>query len=385
MSLHIFTCFWFFIAKFEDFGPDTWVTRKDLQDVSTVKSYFFSLYWALVTLSTTGYGDISAKTRGELLVSIFWMIIALYFLSFSISSLSTMISEKDSGKNRQIDSKLSMVDAYASENNLPKKVKIKMQKMVKETSEKLFYQFNTKEKMMREMPAKIRMNIASSAHFGALSLFAILRDREEKFLYTIVPLLKTENVKAGTILFAAGNPCRDIYFMIHGKGYFVDREGVRFKVISPGSYFGDIEVVQNVKRIFDVVISEYSVLWVLTPDVFKIIQQEFIIFFKELKRDTAKRFDLLLVELSEMKALQKANLEMVRDVGNVRILIDLEYKKICQEFKLEQSEKNSISRIDRKLDLCKKLFLSNQNLLKRIQVDLRDLVRLTDEQDLKLN
>lgn len=29
---HIFACFWFLTAKFNDFHPDTWVTREGLQD-----------------------------------------------------------------------------------------------------------------------------------------------------------------------------------------------------------------------------------------------------------------------------------------------------------------------------------------------------------------
>lgn len=30
---HLFACLWFFAAKIDDFGPDTWVYRKNLLDV----------------------------------------------------------------------------------------------------------------------------------------------------------------------------------------------------------------------------------------------------------------------------------------------------------------------------------------------------------------
>jgi len=32
---HIFACFWYLIAKFEDFDPDTWVIRMGLEGEST--------------------------------------------------------------------------------------------------------------------------------------------------------------------------------------------------------------------------------------------------------------------------------------------------------------------------------------------------------------
>lgn len=30
--VHLISCFWFMAAKFEDFGPDTWVVRNGLVD-----------------------------------------------------------------------------------------------------------------------------------------------------------------------------------------------------------------------------------------------------------------------------------------------------------------------------------------------------------------
>ena len=271
------------------------------------------------------------------------------------------------------------MDSYVSENNLPKKVKIKMQKRVKEVSEKHMFQFNTRGNMLKEMPANIRMSIATSIHYGSLRLFPILRDREEKFIYTIIPLLKTENANSGATIYNEGNPCKDIYFIIHGKAFYMDQDSLKFKVVSQGGYFGDIEVVHNIKRIFTVALSEYSILWVLSPDVFKIIQLEFPIFFKELKKETSKRFDQLIFELSEMKALQKARVPEIQDVSNIRILIDQEYKQLCKVYKLEQSEKNSISRIDRKLDLCKKLFFNNQVIIKEIE----DKMKILNKMDKK--
>lgn len=53
--------------------------------------YLVSVYWALTTLSTVGYGDIYAYTDLEMLFAITWMIAGLYFISFTISSLSSTL------------------------------------------------------------------------------------------------------------------------------------------------------------------------------------------------------------------------------------------------------------------------------------------------------
>ncbi len=69
-------CLWYYEAKLDEFGPDTWVfryfftintslfyIRNNMQDNSDLSLYMASIYFALTTLATVGYGDICAKTN----------------------------------------------------------------------------------------------------------------------------------------------------------------------------------------------------------------------------------------------------------------------------------------------------------------------------------
>jgi len=60
--VHIVGCFWYYFAKIEELNPSTWVFRKDFQDKDIGSTYLFSIYWAIQTLLTVGYGDIPAVT-----------------------------------------------------------------------------------------------------------------------------------------------------------------------------------------------------------------------------------------------------------------------------------------------------------------------------------
>lgn len=59
---HIFACFWFLCAKFEDLGPMTWVYSKDLVDKDNFVQYLWAMHWATQTVTTVGYGDVGANT-----------------------------------------------------------------------------------------------------------------------------------------------------------------------------------------------------------------------------------------------------------------------------------------------------------------------------------
>jgi len=43
---HIVASFWFFIAKLDDFNPDTWVVRKGVVDDDWKMQYLMAFYWA---------------------------------------------------------------------------------------------------------------------------------------------------------------------------------------------------------------------------------------------------------------------------------------------------------------------------------------------------
>jgi|Transcript_17629 hypothetical protein len=73
-----------------------------------------SIYWAVTTLSTVGYGDISAYTQLEMLLSILWMTFGLCFFSFMIGSLSSMLQSIDT-KEVVLTNKLATIDEMSAE------------------------------------------------------------------------------------------------------------------------------------------------------------------------------------------------------------------------------------------------------------------------------
>ena len=44
--VHLMACFWYMLAKFEGFGPDTWIVRAGLVDDDYFSKYMTSVYWA---------------------------------------------------------------------------------------------------------------------------------------------------------------------------------------------------------------------------------------------------------------------------------------------------------------------------------------------------
>lgn len=63
------------------------------------------MYFTLATITTVGFGDIYATTTSEKIMAIFLMLLGVFSFSFSISSLSSMLSSLDT-RNAMYNEKL---------------------------------------------------------------------------------------------------------------------------------------------------------------------------------------------------------------------------------------------------------------------------------------
>jgi len=92
--VHLFACIWFFIAGFTR-KYDSWVDMMGLWDEPSSFKYLVSIYWALQTVTTVGFGDIGITHIEEYLLVIFWMLFGVSVYTFTIGIVSSIIASID--------------------------------------------------------------------------------------------------------------------------------------------------------------------------------------------------------------------------------------------------------------------------------------------------
>ena len=91
--LHVTGCFWYG-SSFGDITTNTnWVTTNELQDSGLLEKYVASLYWATVTCTTVGYGDILPTNGYELLWAMCIIVVGVAVFSYILSTLASQFSE----------------------------------------------------------------------------------------------------------------------------------------------------------------------------------------------------------------------------------------------------------------------------------------------------
>jgi hypothetical protein len=81
------------------------------------------------TITTVGYGDISAYTIDERILSLILMLFGVVFYSFVIGTLSSVITQMDS-RNNKLQTKLSAISSYAKHSKLPKDLTNRLRKYI---------------------------------------------------------------------------------------------------------------------------------------------------------------------------------------------------------------------------------------------------------------
>jgi hyperpolarization activated cyclic nucleotide-gated potassium channel 2 len=90
-TAHGIAC-WFYLVSVDDSldSDRTWICCSGVIDESVGEAYLASLYWAIATMTTVGYGDIAPVSTNEKLYSIIAMLIACAVFAYAIGMLGSV-------------------------------------------------------------------------------------------------------------------------------------------------------------------------------------------------------------------------------------------------------------------------------------------------------
>eukprot|EP01083_Nonionella_stella_P000797 2284_1 len=131
LTSHISACIWYFVGcqTQKQYGKSWLSEHTDLihgcdagahtADLSPmIARYSYALYWSVVTLFTTGYGDITATNIWEQWVASISILVGTCFFAYFIGTLTTLISEGDRISS-EIMSKMEEAQHFCDKKKLP--------------------------------------------------------------------------------------------------------------------------------------------------------------------------------------------------------------------------------------------------------------------------
>jgi hyperpolarization activated cyclic nucleotide-gated potassium channel 1 len=242
-------CFWFMSARIDDFSPDCWVVRRGITNASILDQYLNSVYWAFTTVTTVGYGDISAYTQLEMLLSITWMITGVGFYSFTIGSLSSFLTAIDT-RDSIMNAKLAATHELAKETGISPEVKRKITAVVTYNTQKLGTIWSDKHSLFNELPIDLRYEIARTMYNGIACEMPFLKHRDSAFVVYVMPRLRPLLLNDGSTVYREGEYASEVLLLVRGRANLVlGKSSIAYKSFLKGSLLGEVEVIFKTLRI----------------------------------------------------------------------------------------------------------------------------------------
>ena len=98
---------------------------KSANDWSPRRRYLAALYWAMSTMTTVGYGDITPESDGERAYAMVGMVIGGGFYGYVIGIIATLVAVSDANA-RAYNEKMGVVNAWLEFNDLPRDLRRKV-------------------------------------------------------------------------------------------------------------------------------------------------------------------------------------------------------------------------------------------------------------------
>jgi Cyclic nucleotide-binding domain/Ion channel len=227
--------------------------------------YLKSLYWAITTLSTVGYGDITPKTNIEIGYAIAVMVLGVISFGYVIGNIANLLASFDTNRERYYE-QAKRVQAFLKVRRIPSA----LQKHIAD-----YYRYYWERQsgydessILQELPPGLRGKVSMFLRRDIIEKASIFADMPEEFIHDMAQHLRSELYTPGDALFKVGEIGDKMYFVSHGTLEVLDANSENIAVLGEGDLFGEIALLLGRTRTATVRALDYCDVYVLDAAAF---------------------------------------------------------------------------------------------------------------------
>ena len=211
LSVHLIACAWFLVA---DCG--SWqAVLPDSAGVSPPTLYLWSVYWSVLSITTTGYGDVHAVSAGEKWSSVGVMLYGTILLGYLLGTLASMLSNIDAPVEYFRQSLSIIATRLQSFPSLPAPLRDRC--IASLVGRWNTYRQISPPEFLEGMPASMRRAIMHELHGSVFHGQPLYESLHPALLRELSSCLEHATLPPGVSVAARGAAVEHVYFLLSGS------------------------------------------------------------------------------------------------------------------------------------------------------------------------
>ncbi|XP_059318108.1 potassium channel SKOR-like isoform X4 [Lycium ferocissimum] len=261
---HTAACIFYFLAT--TLPPEkegyTWIgsltlgdySYSDFRHIDLWRRYITSLYFAIVTMATVGYGDIHAVNLREMIFVMVYVSFDMILGAYLIGNMTALIVK--GSKTVRYRDKMTDLMNYMNRNRLGRDIRNQIKDHLRLQYESTY----TDGAILQELPISIRAKISQTLYQSCIENIPLFRDCSSEFISQIVTRVHEEFFLPGEVIMEQGHAVDQLYFVCHGVleeiGIGEDGSEEKVALLEPNSSFGEISILCNIPQPYTVRVCE---------------------------------------------------------------------------------------------------------------------------------
>ncbi|XP_051119755.1 potassium channel AKT1-like [Andrographis paniculata] len=238
-ATHFAGCFFYYIADTYPDPTNTWIgsVNENFHDEPLWDRYVTSIYWSIVTVTTTGYGDLHPVNTKEMIFDIFFMLFNLFMDSYLIGNMTTLIVEATS-KTRIFRDTIRGASSFAKRNQLPPRLGDQMLSHLS-----LRYRADSEGLQQHEildvLPKAIRSSILHYLFYALVDKVYLFQGISNDLLFQLVTEMRAEYFPPKEDIILQNEAPTELYILVNGAVEYISHRNAMEWVVGEGKS-GDV-------------------------------------------------------------------------------------------------------------------------------------------------
>ncbi|XP_075980990.1 hyperpolarization activated cyclic nucleotide gated potassium channel Ih isoform X9 [Anticarsia gemmatalis] len=280
-------CLQFLVPMLQGFPANSWVAINELQEAFWLEQYSWALFKAMSHMLCIGYGRFPPQSLTDMWLTMLSMISGATCYALFLGHATNLIQSLDSSR-RQYREKVKQVEEYMAYRKLPREMR---QRITEYFEHRYQGKFFDEELILGELSEKLREDVINYNCRSLVASVPFFANADSNFVSDVVTKLRYEVFQPGDIIIKEGTIGSKMYFIQEGIVDIVMANGEVATSLSDGSYFGEICLLTNARRVASVRAETYCNLFSLSVDHFNAVLDQYPLMRRTMESVAAERLN----------------------------------------------------------------------------------------------